>query len=78
MLLIAQLFRGGVGAINQILVGQYKITRGRGFGLLLGVFFIAFDQAGAADDEEPPNDTAGEEHGDDAGKSHDGGEVCVG
>ena len=30
----------------------------------------------AADDEEPPNDTAGEEHGDDAGKSHDGGEVC--
>lgn len=33
-------------------------------------FLIALDEVGAADDEEAPCDTAGENHGDDTGDCH--------
>ena len=34
------------------------------------MLFIAFNEEGAADDEEPPRDAAGKEHGDDTGECH--------
>jgi len=42
------------------------------FGGIGVFFFIALDEAVAADDEEPPSDTARENHGDDAGECHVG------
>lgn len=45
-----------------------KVPTRRG---LLFILLIALNQTSAADDEEPPGDTAREDHGDNAGKCHD-------